>query len=113
MPERLRRRSTSENESAGSPTGICSFSYDSSVKLAQRFIKAAKYEKKNGRPKPTVHKTFDVCRRFLSALPGIQVFYFFRCQIKSLYSLIVRSEEKMPEQAVLVMAMRSHFSRFW
>lgn len=38
---------------------------------------------------------------------------YFRCQIRSLYSLIVRSEEKMPEQAVLVIAMRSHFSRFW
>ena len=36
--------------------------------------------------------------------------YHFRCQILSLYSRMVRSEEKMPEQAVLVMAMRSHFS---
>ena len=39
--------------------------------------------------------------------------YHFRCQILSLYSRMVRSEEKMPEQAVLVMAMRSHFSWFW
>lgn len=38
---------------------------------------------------------------------------YFRCQILSLYSLMVRSEEKMPEQAVLVIAMRSHFSLFW
>ena len=37
---------------------------------------------------------------------------YFKCQIVSLYSRMVRSEEKMPEQAVLVMAMRSHFSRF-
>ena len=38
---------------------------------------------------------------------------YFRCQILSLYSWMVRSEEKMPDLAVLVIAMRSHFSRFW
>jgi len=33
-------------------------------------------------------------------------------QIRSLYSAMVRSEAKMPEQAVLVIAIFSHFSRF-
>ena|GEM_PF-3575745 len=32
-------------------------------------------------------------------------------QIRSLYSAIVLSDENTPEQAVLVIAMRSHFSR--
>ena len=36
---------------------------------------------------------------------------YFRCQIFSLYSLIVRSEEKMPDLAVLITAIRSHLSR--
>ncbi len=36
--------------------------------------------------------------------------YHFRCQMRSLYSLMVRSLEKMPLQAVLVTVMRSHFS---
>ncbi len=35
---------------------------------------------------------------------------YFRCQMRSLYSLMVRSLEKMPLQAVLVTVMRSHFS---
>ena len=33
------------------------------------------------------------------------------CQIWSLYSLMVRSEEKKPEVAVFMMAILSHFSR--
>ena len=37
--------------------------------------------------------------------------YHLLCQIVSLYSPIVLSEEKNPERATLVMAMRSHFSR--
>ncbi len=35
-----------------------------------------------------------------------------RCQISSLYSVIVRSEEKMPLMAVLVTAIFSHFLLF-
>ena len=52
------------------------------------------------------------CGKKARAVIGAGCCDHFRCQILSLYSRMVRSEEKTPEQAVLVMAIFSHFSRF-
>ena len=42
--------------------------------------------------------------------PRGAMIYYFKCQMSSLYSLMVRSLEKIPLQAVLITVMRSHFS---
>ena len=55
-------------------------------------------------------KYFQEARGFGGSLQSLFIFYF-RCQIFSLYSRIVRSEEKMPDLAVLITAIRSHLSR--
>ena len=75
-------------------------------------------QRKKSPPGSLWKKTSRLIR--LNGSGGMAVFcaYFLRrgdwpmCQIFSLYSRMVRSEEKMPEQATLAMAIFSHFSWF-